>query len=148
MRGDRTESVVLERRRVHEAVREMKGRGGAVCAASIQASRVTCHVSCYDRILARNQCLDHAVGPTVESREIQYVVHAGAAHAVLADLFRQLVSTGCGYAGDAGPGLYQLLDRRSGGHDRAQQWTGWGRRSVVRQRKRISGTVDDHADPS
>src|SRR5262249_19199359 len=100
------------------------------------------------RILARNQCLDDAVGPTSEPREIQYVVHARAADAVLADLFRQSVSTGGGYASDAGPELHQLPDCRCGGDDGAQQWTRRRRRSAVRQGKWVSGAVDDDADPS
>ena len=53
-------------------------------------------------VLAGNSCVDDAVGPAAQPREIQYVVHARAADAVLADLLRQPVPAGRGCASDAG----------------------------------------------
>ena len=48
-----------------------------------------------ERVLAGNSCIDDAVGPTAEPREIQHAVHAGTADAVLVDFFREPVSAGC-----------------------------------------------------
>src|SRR5574337_669529 len=98
-------------------------------------------------LLARNQCPDDAMGPSFQSGKIQHVVYAGAADAVLADFLRQPVSTGGGCASDAGAQLHQLPRRWGGGDDGVEQRARRRGGSVIRQRERISRTVDVHPDP-
>src|SRR5437879_2035352 len=100
-----------------------------------------------ERVLAGNSCIDDAVGSAAQPREIQHVVHARTADAVLADLLWQPVPAGRECASDAGARLHQLPDRWRGRHDGTQQRTRRGRRSAVRQGEWVSGAIDDHADP-